>query len=169
MVTDYDSTWENLVKSLTPDWKEMRVKKHIRFGVEKSPSIVSEVLLIGEQSLLVFVDWKNAMLQSGQMDYFPIFFKIVDPSDFLLEKYTTFAKIDGSTDLDQRLRWLFDQPFLRLIEASEGMADGMGQDANWDYVHYYGGVELKDSSGKKALQIIGTQETDLTLELKIKD
>ncbi len=170
MQIEYDSTFEKLVKSLTPHWTEMRVKKASSWRPEaKLPFVVSEVLLVGEQSLFCCIDWKMAMLTTGEMDYFRIFLEIRDPNDFRLQDYPILAKAGGTTDLDLRLQWLFECPSLCLIEDDEGMADGMGPDANWDYVHYYGGLELTDPAGKKKLQIIGTHEVDFTLELKIID
>ncbi len=170
MQLEYDSTFETLVKSLRPRWTEIRVKKASSWRPEAIlPFIVSEVLLIGEQSLFCCVDSKTALLTSGEMDYFPIFLEIRYPNDFSMEDYPRLARAGGTTDLDKRLQWLFDHPSLRLIEDDEGMADGMGPDANWDYVHYYGGLELTDPASKKKLQIIGTHEVDFTLELKITD
>ncbi len=93
-----------------------------------------------------------------------------DPDKHPPEQYVTYAHAGRSSDLDQRLQWLFNHPTLQLIEAKDEFADGMGPDANWDVLRYYGGLELRDPASQKALQIIVSEGgSDFTLDLKIQD
>ncbi len=92
MPTDYDPTLESLVRLLTPRWTEMRVKEASSWRPEATlPFIVSEVLLVGEPSLLCFVSVRTCA-EVGGYDYFPIGLRVLEAESRELEEYVPFAR-----------------------------------------------------------------------------
>ncbi len=168
MLTAYDQEMENLVKTLVPHWREMRVKYDFFRKPDASPFIITDVFFVGEPGLVCCKDAKTCT-EVGGYDYYPIGLvsPVANPRAF--DQYIPFAKADGTSDLDQRLQWLFDRPSLRLIEAVEEFDDGMEANANCEILRYYGGLELTDPASQKALQIMVTDSIGFTLELQITD
>ncbi len=146
----------------------MRVKYDVFRKPDASPFIVTDVFFVGEPGLVCCADAKSCA-DVGGYDYFPI--GLVSPIAFphASEEYVPLARSGGTSDLDRRLQWLFDRPSLHLLEAQEEYFDGIEPAANSQILHYYGGLELKDSSGRKALQITILDEISFLLELRITD
>lgn len=166
MLTAYDQDMENLVKTLVPHWTEMRVKYDIFKKPDASPLIVTDVFFVGEPGLVCCADAKSCE-DVGGYDYFPI--GLVSPIALprAADDYVTLVQAGGRSDLDRRLQWLFDHPSLRLIETEQEYYDDMSPDAHCQILHYYGGLELRDQSGKKALRILVMDESSFALELQI--
>ncbi|HWX13535.1 MAG TPA: hypothetical protein VNY06_01430, partial [Methylocella sp.] len=106
---------------------EVRVRK-ARFSKPDAKTIKSlQVMLAGEPSLECWANSKD--LVKPRIDYFPIGLECRAPMATDKFEWVTIARKGGTSELERKVQWLFENPSMRLLVSEEECADGMGPDA----------------------------------------
>jgi hypothetical protein len=68
-------------------------------------------------------------------------------------EWITIVRKGGTSELEQRVQWLFEKPSMRLLVSEEECADGVGPEAQQYLLKFYGGLEISDPQGRGRLRI----------------
>lgn len=157
MILDYDEALEKVVRSVTPQWTELRARKSDFAKLDDNTFKSMAFMLVGEPSLLCFTDSKD--LITPRIEYFPICIRKADSNAYNFEQIT-LARAGGPSEFEQKVQWLFDKPSMRLLDSEEELADGMGPKAQKYILRFYSGLELTDPKGRGSLQITASNMPD---------
>lgn len=167
MIDERDQGLRDLVQSIVPRWREMRVRKRFFKRFDEDRFIIASFIMIGTPLFLCAVDAKTAPWP--RIDYFPIWFEIAEQNEVDGDELLPFARTEGTSELGRKLQWLFDRPVLRLLESEDEVADGRGPDAKQDILCFYGGLEFSDPAGRYAFQFRASDQSDFVLRARLFD
>jgi hypothetical protein len=163
MVLEYDENLESLVESAVPRLTEVRVRK-ARFSKPDASTIKSlQVMLAGEPSLECWVNSKD--LVKPRIEYFPIGLECRAPMATDEFEWITIVRKGGTSELEQKVQWLFGKPSMRLLVSEEECADGVGPEAQQYLLKFYGGLEISDPQGRGRLRITASDMPDFVVTL----
>ncbi|MGH6796663.1 MAG: hypothetical protein ACREDH_16040 [Methylocella sp.] len=164
MILEYDENLEQLVKNFTLDWTEIRLRKRDYSNVDENSFVTGAVLLAGGRSLLCCMTTKD--FGDDLWDYYPIYLKEVDESNYASDEWVTLACANGTSDLDRKLQWLFEMPSLSLTEGVESFTDWPPkEDSKETSFCFYNGLEVKDPKGRGSLRITASENPDFIVTL----
>lgn len=151
------------MESVVPRWTEVRARKS-RFSKPDASTIKSlAIMLAGEPSLECWVKSRN--LIKPRIEYFPIGLESIDrtaPDSF---EWITVARKRGTSEFEQKVQWLFENPSLRLLISEEECADGIGPEAEQFLLRFYGSLEISDPKGRGNLRIAASDMPDFIATL----
>ncbi|MGH6795391.1 MAG: hypothetical protein ACREDM_06425 [Methylocella sp.] len=158
MILEYDESLENIVRTFTPKWTELRARRSDFAKLDENTFKSLSFMLVGEPSLLCFTRSKD--LVRPRIEYFPLSLKKVDSDAYSFEQ-VTLARSGGHSEFEQKVQWLFNYPSMRLLEHDEEFADRIGPEAQKYTLRFYGGLELTSPKGRSSLRITASDMPDL--------
>jgi hypothetical protein len=164
MIAVFDEGLQRIVTSLNQSWTEIRARKRGFDRRDEMSFVTDAIMLAGVKSLLCCVDVKD--LPDPEVEYYPIYLKLVDPLGYAPEEWLTLARKGGQSNFERQVQWLFNKPSLRLLKRDEDIADSIRPDARKDVLQFYGGLELMDPFSRKTLKIEADDLGDFVVHVK---
>lgn len=163
MIVQMDEATKSLVESFVPRLTEVRARKS-RFSKPDASTIKSlTITLVGEPSLVCWV--KSRDLIKPRIEYFPIGLESVDPMAADAFEWISVARKGGTSEFEQKIQWIFENPSLRLLTTEEKCADGIGPEAKQYLLRFYGGLELSDPKGRGSLRMTASNMPDFVVTM----
>jgi len=114
MITVFDEYLQRIVTSLNQCWIQIRARK-LGFEQREEMSFVTDaIMLAGVTSLLCRVDVKD--LPDPEVEYYPIYLKLVDPLGYAPELWLTLARKGRTIEIRAARAMAFQQSLAALIE-----------------------------------------------------
>ena len=101
-------------------------------------------------------------------EYYPIFLKIAEEKKYAPAEWITLTRKGGTSDLDRKLQWLFENPSISLTEGVESFTDWPPKpDSKETSFRFYNGLEVRDPQGRGSLRIAASDRSDFTVALSL--
>jgi hypothetical protein len=166
MLIDDDKDLKNIALTMKPQWNELRLRQR-HFEQHDEWTFSAEDFVLVGQPTVMFCITTRTLGSPWSFDYFPLAIMDVDPASHGSPEWFVFARAGGTSDCDRKLQFLFERPFLRLLEYQEDFADGMGPDAKHESLCFYAGIEFSDPCGQHALRAVASQLADFMFKVDI--
>ena len=164
LILEYDEKLQTLVKNYLPKWTELRART-LQFSKRDENTYLSDsVMLVGNPSLECFVG--SEVPAKLRVEYFPLCLEVSDTAMHHPSDWMVIAQKGGTSELERKVRWLFERPEMRLLASEEECADGIGPDAQQYLLKFYGGLEITDPQGRGSLRITASDQPDFIVTLR---
>ncbi|WP_374308909.1 hypothetical protein [Methylocella sp.] len=151
MIDERDADTRSFIASIRPNWTKVRLRKTFSLEIKESSFSCSSIVFDDDHSFLCAVGSKD--VQETHVEYFPLRCRFAPQEVLSKFEFVTLASKGGASELDRKLRWLFETPTLTLTEMVEEFRDGMAPDAKRYQFRFYNGLVISDPYGRGSLRL----------------